>query len=57
MERDAVFHVKRWDGAAKLFHVKQPSPLINVNGLGSSSLADTELAKDHVENVLDIDPA
>ena len=54
----AVFHVKQ--PKRGLFHVKQflnPNPKLFINGLsGSSSFPDAELAKDHVENVLDIDP-
>src|SRR6516164_166613 len=51
-----TFHVKHSQRRPPRCFRNRPRPLINVNGLGSSSLTDTKFAKDHVENVLDIDP-
>jgi hypothetical protein len=57
----ALFHVKHLGRRCETFHVKQsvnPNAKPFVNGLTSRpSFADTELAKDHVEDILDIDPA
>lgn len=54
-----MFHAKRRRVSKALFHVKHilHAEAKLVIDAGSTLLPDTELTEDHIENVLDIDPA